>query len=217
MWRYGIHNGWNAPFLGALTHDGPAAAVGVVYVASFDGNFYALAAATALTSPQEAQQAAPDGKSTYESVAPLWRFRTGDSVDSSPTVVDGVVYIGSGDSFFYALNEADGKMRWRYETGARITTKATVVDGVVYFGSADGYLYALDAASAEMLWRKLTGAEVYSSPAVTDGIVYVGSADGYVYALEAASGKERWRFLAGGPVLSSPTVDEGVVYVGSGA
>ena len=28
-----------------------------------------------------------------------------------------MVYIGSVDSYFYALNEADGEMLWRYETG----------------------------------------------------------------------------------------------------
>ncbi len=38
-----------------------------------------------------------------------------------PTVIDGVVYIGSGDSYFYALNEADGEMLWRFKTGARVS------------------------------------------------------------------------------------------------
>ena len=33
-----------------------------------------------------------------------WRFQTADDVSSSPAVVDGVVYIGSGDSYLYALD-----------------------------------------------------------------------------------------------------------------
>ena len=182
----------------------PAVADGVVYAGASDGKVYALAAAESPS--QETRRAEAGGQKAFASAAPLWRFRTGGSVDSSPTVVDGMVYIGSRDSFLYALNEADGEMLWRYKTDARVSTTAEVADGVVYFGSADGHLYALDAASGELLWRKLTGLEVYSSPAVTKGTVYFGSADGYLYALDIADGKERWRFLTGGPVLSSPAV-----------
>jgi len=33
----------------------------------------------------------------------LWRYLTIGSVDSSPAVVNGVVYVGSGDHYVYAL------------------------------------------------------------------------------------------------------------------
>ena len=33
----------------------------------------------------------------------LWRYLTGSAVDSSPAVVNGVVYIGSDDEYVYAL------------------------------------------------------------------------------------------------------------------
>ena len=36
----------------------------------------------------------------------LWRFKAGDFVGSSPAVVDGVVYIGSGEGYVYALDAA---------------------------------------------------------------------------------------------------------------
>ena len=32
-----------------------------------------------------------------------WRFETGDRVYSSPTVVDGVLYVGSRDNYLYAI------------------------------------------------------------------------------------------------------------------
>ena len=38
----------------------------------------------------------------------LWNFTTGNSVESSPAVVDGVVYVGSEDGKIYALNAANG-------------------------------------------------------------------------------------------------------------
>ena len=33
-----------------------------------------------------------------------WRYETGDDVFSSPAVVDGVVYVGSGDRYLYAVS-----------------------------------------------------------------------------------------------------------------
>ncbi|WP_425604810.1 PQQ-binding-like beta-propeller repeat protein [Halobellus marinus] len=40
--------------------------------------------------------------------APEWRFETDGSVDSSPVVVDGTVYVGSMDNHVYALDAASG-------------------------------------------------------------------------------------------------------------
>ncbi|MGB8908718.1 MAG: PQQ-binding-like beta-propeller repeat protein [Candidatus Cybelea sp.] len=63
---------------------GSSAAVvnGMAYVGSYDGNAYALKAATG---------------------ARLWTFLTGGEVFSSPAVVNGVVHVGSGDGNMYAL------------------------------------------------------------------------------------------------------------------
>ena len=71
----------------------------------------------------------------------LWRFQTGGNVDSSPAVVDGVVYIGSGDEYVYALDAATGKQDWRFQTGGYVLSPPAVMDGVVYIGSSGGYSY----------------------------------------------------------------------------
>jgi polyvinyl alcohol dehydrogenase (cytochrome) len=39
-----------------------------------------------------------------------WTFATGDAVTASPAVVDGVVYVGAWDGFFYALDAATGAL-----------------------------------------------------------------------------------------------------------
>jgi glucose dehydrogenase len=39
---------------------------------------------------------------------PLWTFPTTDAISASPTVVDGVLYVGSWDGFFYAINARSG-------------------------------------------------------------------------------------------------------------
>jgi len=44
----------------------------------------------------------------------IWRSRTGYWVYSSPTVADGVVYIGSVDNNLYALDARTGREKWRF-------------------------------------------------------------------------------------------------------
>ena len=42
----------------------------------------------------------------------LWTFTTGGAVESSPAVVNGIVYVGSDDGCVYALNAANGALIW---------------------------------------------------------------------------------------------------------
>jgi glucose dehydrogenase len=98
------------------------------------------------------------------SLTPAWTFPTGDAVTASPAVVDGVVYVGSWDGFFYAIDAGTGQLKWkaqvdcqpsvvplpqicggppagtsapsRFQTpGGIITSSAAVVDNRVYFGA----------------------------------------------------------------------------------
>ena len=94
----------------------------------------------------------------------VWSTATGGPVDSSPTVVNGAVYIGSDDSYLYSLNAATGKILWQTITGGAVNSSAAVVNGVVYIGSDDGYLYSLNATTGQVLWKYLTGGAVDSSP-----------------------------------------------------
>src|SRR4051812_17222090 len=61
----------------------------------------------------------------------LWNVQTGGGINSEPVVVGGVVYVGSDDGNFYALDQATGAERWRVETGDVVQTTAAVADGVV--------------------------------------------------------------------------------------
>jgi eukaryotic-like serine/threonine-protein kinase len=80
-----------------------------------------------------------------------WKFQTGDVVHASPAIADGTVFIGSWDSYFYALDAATRKEKWRFKTGedpdihnqVGIQSSAVVADEVVYFGCRDSNLYAL--------------------------------------------------------------------------
>jgi len=140
---------------------------------------------------------------------------TGGKVISSPAVVGGVVYIGSGDGTVRALAARDGRALWSVTTGAAVSSSPVVTNGVVYIGSDDGHLYALDARSGTQVWSYITGAAVEARPTVVGAIVYVGSDDGSLYALSATTGARLWSYATGNWLLSSPVVAGTDVYVGS--
>src|SRR4051812_25428152 len=53
--------------------------------------------------------------SNVASLEPAWSFPTGDAVTASPSVVDEVVYVGSWDGFFYALDAHNGSLIWKFQ------------------------------------------------------------------------------------------------------
>jgi PGF-CTERM protein len=134
---------------------------------------------------------------------------------SSPTVVDGTVYVGSHDHSVYALDAATGDKQWQFEANDRVRSPPMVADGTVFVGSHDQHLYALDAATGDKQWQFETrGGAVKTSPTVADGMVFVGSDNNSIYALDAETGEQRWQFEADGR-MKSPTVTDGTVFVGS--
>ena len=147
----------------------------------------------------------------------LWIYPTLTWIDSSPAVSNGIVYAGSLDGTFYALNSNDGSLLWQFTAGDHnLQSSPAVAGGVVYFGSTDGNIYALNAKTGDLLWQYTTGGAVISSPAVANGVVYVGSYDGNsLYALNASTGALLWSYNVGDVIESSPAVVNGMVYVGS--
>ncbi|MET7913862.1 serine/threonine-protein kinase [Streptomyces avermitilis] len=156
------------------------------------------------------------GWKIFESRAPeRQRWRVSGSYFSSPTVADGVVYVGSYDLILLAVDADTGKQRWTFHTGNVVQSAPTVALGVVYVSCGDGNLYAVNTATGKQRWKFHTGKSMSSSPAVAQGVVYVGCDDGNLYAVDTDTGKQRWKFRTGAEVSSSPAVADGVVYVGS--
>jgi outer membrane protein assembly factor BamB len=145
-----------------------------------------------------------------------WSFTSGSDIDSSPTVANGVVYIGSYDDNVYALKAATGTELWNFTTGDSVASSPAVANGTVYVGSSDGNIYALNATTGAKLWSFPTGAPIFaSSPAVANGVVYIGSDDNNIYALNATTGTRLWSFPTGADIAaSSPAVANGMVYIG---
>ena len=145
-----------------------------------------------------------------------WTATANNSISSSPTVANGVVYVGSDDYKLYAFNAQTGATLWTAPTGGKVfSSPAIATNGVVYVGSEDGKLYAFNVQTGAMLWASTTGYSIVSSPAVANGMVYIGSRDYKLYAFDAATGATLWIASTGGDLLASPAVAKGVVYIGS--
>ena len=183
--------------------DTPAVAKNVVYVGGGDpgsgGAFYAINAST--------------GKV-------LWKYGNVNTYfQSSPTVVNGVVYVASfKDASLYAFNAGTGDVIWKDQIGSFqgvFDSSPAVAAGVVYIGSNDHNVYALNAATGAVIWKYATGDEVHSSPVVGQGNVYVSSSDNNTYALNANTGALIWKYGAATGGLNSPALATGILYVGA--
>lgn len=202
----------------------PAVADGLVFIASLDGSIYGVDAATgerkwSFKTKGERRFTAPG----IHGAMPRTE-RMPDPFDvflSSPAVVGGVVYVGSGDHQVYALDARSGELRWAFPTGDVVHASPAVANGVVYVGSWDRNLYAIDATTGKERWRYTTGDDtvnynqigIASSAAVTGNTVFVGGRDGHFHAVDLATGALRWKHdNKMGWTIASPAVRDGVVY-----
>ncbi len=168
---------------------------GTIYACSLNGSTYAFQSASG---------------------ALLWQHDTGFDNTSAPTVVDGVVYVGSGS--IYALNAQGGSERWNYPTSDVVTSSPVIVNDVLYVGSYGDRVYALNASTGALRWQYDTGGRVYVDPVVAADTVFFGAGnDGpTLYAVNARNGKLLWHnSMPVQSVQSSLAVANGVLYVGS--
>ena len=145
-----------------------------------------------------------------------WIFQTDvkESLETSPIVVKGVMYVTTSFSHVYALNAKTGEMYWHYKHKmGPITTfccgpnnrGVAVADDKVYLATLDAKLVALDAKTGSVVWQSEVGdpEKGYSetmAPTVVNGKVLIGTNGGeygirgFVKAFDAKSGKMLWQF-----------------------
>ena len=155
---------------------------------------------------------------TVERLGLAWfdDLETMRGVQSSPIVVDGILYNESIYNVVTAYNGATGEELWTYdpEVAPEWTRLAccgpssrgiAYWEGKLYIGALDGRLIAVDAATGEEIWsvQTIDQSEAYSitgAPRVYDGKVVIGNggADygvrGYVVAHDAETGEQLWKF-----------------------
>ncbi|MEL6474767.1 MAG: PQQ-dependent dehydrogenase, methanol/ethanol family [Pseudomonadota bacterium] len=149
-------------------------------------------------------------------VAWTYDLATARGVESTPIVVDGVMYVTSAWSVVYALDAATGEELWVYDPGVdrSVGVKAccdvvnrgvAVYEGKIVVGIIDGRVEALDAKTGERIWSTVTVDQdrpytITGAPRVANGKVFIGNGGaelgvrGYLSAYDVNSGKLVWRF-----------------------
>jgi len=147
-----------------------------------------------------------------------WRKQLDGAASSAPVESEGVIYVGTGRGYVYALDVKRGTELWRARVSARNASgiEASVQAGRVFASSGEGDLVAMDMASGDELWR-IRGDGFFSPPRYAHGAVFAGNGDGLVYALDAADGRVLWLSEVGAWLLTRPAVVGGMVMIGDAA
>jgi alcohol dehydrogenase (cytochrome c) len=156
-------------------------------------------------------------RSNVESVKVEWvfQFNTLSNVETTPIVVDGLMFITESPSNLIALDAATGRPFWRYDHPVNeeeirlccgLNNRGVAVLGdLVYLGTADAHLLALDIATGNVIWdvevaRADAGYSITSAPLVIGDKVLTGMAGGefgvrgFLDAYDAKTGELAWRF-----------------------
>jgi outer membrane protein assembly factor BamB/tRNA A-37 threonylcarbamoyl transferase component Bud32 len=173
----------------------------------------ALMAVAKKTGVLVSPQAATVVKTTNE-VQELWSFECEDEIRGTPTVANGMVYVGCYDNNVYALDAKTGEFQWKYATEGGIPTKPAFGDDMVIVASEDSRLYAVSADRGKLTWTYYADGPLRSSPVIHEGHVFIGSDDGHLHVVNMFSGQRSWRAEASGPVRSTPLVAEDRIYFG---
>jgi PQQ-dependent dehydrogenase (methanol/ethanol family) len=146
-----------------------------------------------------------------------WHFDidTNRSMEATPLVADGVMYVSIPWSIVYALDAGTGELKWTFDPQTPRSWGAYACCDVpnrgvalwndkVYVATFDGYLIAIDAQTGDEVWRTDTIGRtppytITGAPRVIKGKVIIGNGGaefgvrGYVSAYDAETGEQIWR------------------------
>jgi outer membrane protein assembly factor BamB len=128
--------------------------------------------------------------------ADKWVYPTEFPLGHSPTVAEGVVYVGGLDHKIHAIDAFTGQKLWTFEGGAGFDTNPLVIGDKLFAGNRDGYFYAIytqGSTKGQLAWKFKTEGPIHFSAAYTDGAVYFASDDSHAYALQSSNGALLWK------------------------
>ena len=155
-------------------------------------------------------------KANAASIKPLWTYQIDktDKFETSPIVVNGIMYISEPPSDVTALETQTGRPLWRYRRVlpdgvrvccGRVNRGVAALGDKVYVATLDAHLVALDALTGNVMWdveaaQYKSGNSMTVAPLAVKDKIVVGISGGefgirgFLDAYDAKTGKRAWRF-----------------------
>ncbi len=154
--------------------------------------------------------------SNAASLVPKWAYQTmaGGKFETTPLVVDGILYGTGQDNRAFALDARSGRPIWQYQRAlaadirpccGRVNRGMAILGDKVFLGTLDAHVIALDAKTGSVVWDVTTvdyrkGYSITLAPLAIKNLVIIGVSGGeygirgFIDAYDAATGERKWRF-----------------------
>src|SRR5437667_11359417 len=154
--------------------------------------------------------------SNARALVPKWAYQTmaGGKFETTPLVVDGILYGTGQDDRAFALDARTGRPIWQYQRAlpadirpccGRVNRGLAILGDKVFLGTLDAHVIALDAKTGNVVWdvtavdyRK--GYSFTLAPLAVKNLVILGVSGGeygirgFIDAYDADTGTRKWRF-----------------------
>ncbi len=145
-----------------------------------------------------------------------WVYQTAATgkLETTPLVVDGILYATAQDDRAFALDARTGRPIWMYQRQlpsdirpccGRVNRGVAILGDKVFMGTLDAHVIALDAKTGAVIWDATaadyrTGHSFTVAPLAVKNLVVIGISGGeygvrgFIDAYDADTGQRKWRF-----------------------
>jgi alcohol dehydrogenase (cytochrome c) len=143
----------------------------------------------------------------------VYQMREPGKVETSPLVLDGIIYLTENGYSATALDGRTGRPMWRYQRSVpegidtccgMVNRGLAVLDDLLFFGTIDAHLVALDLRTGKVRWDATVadykqGYYITAAPLALRDKIIVGISGGdaglrgFVNAFDPKTGQEIWR------------------------
>jgi len=149
-------------------------------------------------------------------IVPKWVYQTGATgkLETTPLVVDGILYATGQDNRAFALDARTGRPIWMYQRQVpqdirpccgHVNRGLAILGNKVFLGTLDAHVVALDAKTGNVVWDVTaadyrTGHSFTVAPLAVKNLIVIGVSGGeygvrgFIDAYDAETGERKWRF-----------------------
>ena len=134
----------------------------------------------------------------------IWQLKLEDEIDKINLLIGGItyykgkLYVTIGNSYFYVVDAANGKLLWQKSLTFITRSKPFISNDTLYINTNNNRIHAYNINTKQRLWMKEFGsndASQYGSSSFIedDGILITGNSNGDLILLDKLTGKIIWQ------------------------